>query len=187
MVSAWTVSQREATMTSLALSGYDALAELVDDSGIRYELIDGAIVVNPPPGFAHGDVLAEVAATLRVHAPAGISVLVDYGFYYAEPSFVIPDFLVAPRADCQEKGIFVAPLLVVEVHSPSTRRRDRTEKQAIYAEAGVPSYWLIEPHEPSLRVLSLINGGYVETAVVRGTEPLAVDVPFPVTVRLRRS
>ena len=71
--------------------------------------------------------------------------------------------------------------------SRSTRRRDLSAKWEIYAEAGVPSYWLVDPVEPSLTVLTLTGGLYVETARVSGTEPLTVQAPFPVTVRLLRS
>lgn len=35
-------------------------------------------------------------------------------------------------------------LLVIEVVSPSSRVIDRIEKLAIYAEAGVPHYWIVE-------------------------------------------
>lgn len=186
MAQLWTDEEREVAVTTLALSGHDALLQLLDDSDVRYELIDGSIVVNPPAGFAHGDVLASVFAALRLNAPAELAVIADYGFYYDEPSFLIPDFTVARREDCQEKGIFVAPLLVVEVLSKSTRRRDLTVKRSIYAEAGVPSYWLVDPVEPSLTVLTLTDGVYVETARVAGSEPLTVDVPVEVTLRLQR-
>ena len=55
---------------------------------------------------------------------------------------------------------------------PSARRRDA---------------WLVDPVEPSLTVLTLTGGLYVETARVSGTEPLTVEAPFPVTVQLQRS
>lgn len=37
------------------------------------------------------------------------------------------------------------PILVVEVLSPSTRRRDREQKRSLYMDAGVPEYWLLDP------------------------------------------
>ena len=47
--------------------------------------------------------------------------------------------------------------------------------------------WLVDPVEPSLTVLTLTGGLYVETARVTGAQPLTVEVPFPVTVQLQRS
>ena len=42
------------------------------------------------------------------------------------------------------------------------------------------------PVEPSLSVLTLTDGRYVETARVTGDEPLTVEQPFRVTLRLQR-
>lgn len=163
------------------------LLDYLDEHELRYEVIDGSIVVSPPPGFAHGDVLGDVFVQLRVGAPAGVAVVADYAFFYDEPSFLIPDFLVAPRADCREDGIHLAPLLVVEVLSKSTRRRDVGTKWDIYAEAGVPSYWLVDPKEPALTVLTLTRGAYVETDRIIGGQMLHLEQPFPVDVTLENA
>jgi len=73
------------------------------------------------------------------------------------------------------------PLLVVEVLSPGTRRRDEGAKRRAYAEAGVPSYWLLDPQEPALTVLQLGAGGdYVEVLTLVGDEEREVTRPFPV-------
>jgi Uma2 family endonuclease len=162
------------------------LLDYLDEHEVRYEVIDGSVVVGPAPGFAHGDVLLEVAARLRVAAPSGLTVISDYPFVYGAPSFLIPDFLVARSEDCEEKGIYVPPLLVVEVHSTSTRRRDLTRKREIYAEAGVPTYWVVDPKVPALIVLTLRDGSYVETAQISGNEMLHVEQPFAVDIALMR-
>ena len=175
------------TATRHEASVHPALLAFLDEHDMHYELLDGCVVVTPPPGFRHEDVVSAVNAQLWNAAPPEMAVLASsFGYYYDDPSYVMPDITVARRADCEERGTTVAPLLVVEVLSPSTRRRDLLVKRSIYAEAGVPSYWVVDPHEPALTVLSLHGGDYVETAVVRGDEPLTVEVPFPVTLRLRR-
>lgn len=169
--------------------GLDAdLVAFLDEREIRYEVLDGCVVVTPPATFDHERLDVAIAAQLWNAAPEGIAVLgSNYGYYYDDdPSFVMPDITVARDVDCEQRGTTVAPLLVVEVLSRSTRRRDVTGKWSIYAEAGVPSYWLVDPVEPSLTVLTLTDGVYVETARVAGSEPLTVDVPFEVTVRLQR-
>ena len=45
-----------------------------------------------------------------------------------------------------------APDLVVEVLSPSTRRKDMTLKLSKYAEAGVQEYWIIDPKKENIIV-----------------------------------
>ncbi len=56
----------------------------------------------------------------------------------------------------------------------------------MYAEAGVPQYWILDPDEPRLTVLTLTDGAYVETATIAGREELRVTEPYEVTIRLQR-
>ena len=74
------------------------------------------------------------------------------------------------------------PLLLVEVASRSTRLIDRGTKRLAYEAAGVPGYWLVDPDEPSLTVLRLVDGRYEEAAKVVGDEPYQAAYPFPVTI-----
>lgn len=152
----------------------------------RYEVIDDVVLVGPPDRFAHADRVVGVAAALRAAAPPGLSVVgPSYAVYYDARSpkdFVLPDVVVARTQDCGDDGIRVAPLLVVEVLSRSTRRRDRGEKRDIYAELGVPHYWLVDPERHTATVLRLAGDGYEEATTAVGE--LAVDEPFPARVPL---
>ena len=97
--------------------------------------------------------------------------------------------LVVRREDVGEGAPTVAPLLVVEVLSPSTRVRDLTLKRELYAQSEVASYWLLDPggSDPgaaSLTVLTLgADGAHAEQARAVGEDALDVETPFPVTVR----
>ena len=55
--------------------------------------------------------------------------------------------------------------------------------RALYAESGVPSYWPVDPAEPSVRAWQLADGAYVEVGSASGTDVLALSRPFPVGVR----
>jgi len=94
-----------------------------------------------------------------------------------------PDVLVAARAAFTERDLPGSPLLAVEVLSPSTRLFDLNTKRARYELAGCPSYWVVDPAEPSLTVWELRDGQYVETARASGTHEVTIDRPFPVAVR----
>ena len=52
------------------------------------------------------------------------------------------------------------PNFIVEVLSPSTKRRDITIKNEIYEKYGVKEYWIISPKEESIEVYILHNGKY---------------------------
>ena len=62
----------------------------------------------------------------------------------------------------QDENYFarVVPDLVVEILSPSTARRDRTEKKAIYAACGVREYWLVDGKRREVVVFHLEGEGY---------------------------
>lgn len=55
-------------------------------------------------------------------------------------------------------------------------------KRALYEDSGVPSYWVVDPDEPSLLVLELEHGRYVEKARVTGDTAADLTAPFPVRV-----
>lgn len=174
-----------ATSAPAAHDQADLLAWL-DGRAARYEVVDGVVLVSPPDRFAHAERVVEVAAALRAAAPPGLAVVgPSYAVHYdagAPSNFVLPDVLVARREHCGDDGIRVAPLLVVEVLSRSTRRRDRGEKREIYAALGVPHYWLVDPDRHTATVLRLRGEAYVQLAAATGelvvAEPFAVRVPL---------
>jgi Uma2 family endonuclease len=75
-----------------------------------------------------------------------------------------------------------APLLAVEVHSPSTRRIDLMLKWSRLEAAGCPSYWVVDPDTPSLIVWEMRDGAYAQVAKVTGTESARLTNPYDVTV-----
>jgi Uma2 family endonuclease len=77
-----------------------------------------------------------------------------------------------------------APLLVVEIRSPSTALIDLNHKKAAYERFGVPSYWIadLDVAHPSLTVFELAGDRYAEAANVTGDEPFSTRRPFPVWV-----
>jgi len=105
-----------------------------------------------------------------------------YDYRVRSTTVLQPDILVARRADLGERLLERAPLLVVEVHSPSTRLADLGTKRLAYESAGVPSYWMVDPAEPRLTVLTLRDGRYVEEASVTGDQPYEASYPFSLTV-----
>ena len=99
----------------------------------------------------------------------------------AEDTIVQPDLIVARRTDFTERDLPVAPLLAIEVLSPSTRRVDLTLKLSRYETAACPSFWAIDPDTPAVTVYNLRDGTYVEAAHVEGDDELTVSTPFDVT------
>lgn len=161
---------------------YDDL-ELMPDDGHRYELIDGVLIVTPAPSPRHQQGVLELAVLLRQHCPDDLQVFIaPLDVVLADDSAVQPDVLVARRADLTERNLPRAPLLAVEVLSPSTRGIDHLLKRERYERAGVPSYWIVDPAEPSILAWDLQDGRYVEVARAVGDELAELSAPYPVKI-----
>lgn len=161
---------------------YDDLATMPDD-GHRYELVDGVLLVSPSPRTRHQFVLRELFVRLHAAAPAGLEVLfAPVDVVLATDTVLIPDLIVARRSDIAARNLPVAPLLAVEILSPSTRRFDLMVKRSRLEAAGCPAYWVIDPDEPHLIAWELRDSAYVEVADVHGSEPFVATAPFAVTI-----
>ena len=157
--------------------------ERMPDDGHRYELIDGSLVVTPAPKPLHQRAAFRLARLLDDACPSELEVLMaPLDVVLGANTVLQPDVLVARRDDFTERDLPTAPLLAVEVISPSTRLVDRNLKRARYEAAGCPSYWVVDPDVPSLTAWDLVEGAYVEVAAVVGVETFESRLPFPVSV-----
>lgn len=121
----------------------------------HYELLRGRIVMSPPAGWPHGSIGAGILGSLIAFVrPRKLGLVLDSSAGYALPSgdTVEPDisFISAARfaaGPTPQPGKFIriVPTLVVEILSPATAQKDRTEKKALYEENGVEEYWIVDP------------------------------------------
>jgi Uma2 family endonuclease len=146
---------------------YDDLLQLPDD-GQRYEIIGGELIVNPAPTSGHQRVLGRLYRLMDDHVrrcDAGEVFIAPFDVLLGHFDAVEPDlvFLSAarPRVPDNQNSIDYAPDLIVEVISPSSRRIDRVRKMALYAQAGVPEYWIADPERRILVINKLQGQDYV--------------------------
>ena len=157
------------------------------DDGQRYELLEGALLVNPPPGGRHQRVSLRLAGSLDAIAPDGLVVVEAMGVRIPGGSVLIPDVLVADRDAvlANDSGILDPAVvrLVAEIVSPGSRTHDRLTKPALYAQAGIRSFWRLELDDgPVIHAYRLEGGTYVELATARPGQCLELDEPFPVSL-----
>ena len=158
------------------------LADMPDD-GWRYEIVDGTLLVSPAPSTRHQIVSARLFSTLDAARPLDLLVLTaPFAVGLADDTEFQPDLLVAPRAQFTEKDLPGAPLLAVEILSPSTRLIDLNVKRARFEQAGCPSFWTVDPLEPRLVAWQLVDGAYTQVADVAGDESWTASAPFAVTI-----
>jgi Uma2 family endonuclease len=155
--------------------------EAMPDDGRRYELIDGVLIVSPAPSRMHQRVVLNLARALADACPPELEVLVPpFDVAISDETVMQPDLLVARRSDFTERDLPKAPLLAVEILSPSTRRFDLVLKRSRFEAAGCASYWVVDPEQASVVAWDLRDGRYVEVA--NGTEVFRATRPFEVGV-----
>lgn len=159
--------------------------DAMPDDGKRYELIEGEIVMSPSPRSRHQVVLAGLFRLLDGACPDHLRVLfAPLDVVLEEHSVVEPDLVVFEPVALRERGLDTAPLLAVEVLSPSTRSRDLVRKKRLFERTGVPSYWVVDPDEDEITLTAweLREGRYEVVAAIAGDEEWTVTVPFEVTI-----
>jgi Uma2 family endonuclease len=168
-------------MATRALLTYSDYAALPDD-GRRYELHWGELSVTPAPGTRHQGAIVVLITLLHEHVRArglGKVFVAPTDCILSNVTVVQPDILYIATdrlATISERGIEGAPTLVVEVLSPSTARLDRDRKMKLYAEHGVPYYWIVDPESRSVEAYALTGTAYALAGRVMH-EPAALP-PF---------
>jgi Uma2 family endonuclease len=162
---------------------HDDLDALPEGGPLRYELVDGQLLVSPPPSIEHQRVSRHLLRLLHDACPPELEVLyAPVDFRPTSRRSLQPDLLVFRHAEVGEKAITQGLVLAVEILSPSTRSVDLVLKRALYEEAGVTSYWVVDPLEPSITAWELVDGVYVEAGRAVGEDALRLTVPYDVAV-----
>src|SRR6478672_9818010 len=157
---------------------------LLPDDGLRYEIIDGILIVSPAPALRHQRAIRRLCRIFEDNCPD------DHEVFFAPLDWqpdgrtsLEPDLLVVAKDRLGDANITENPALVVEVLSPSTSRFDRVLKFSRYAEAGIPQYWIVDPRTPSVEVFDLdADGSYQLTARAEDDGSVTVTPPLSVTV-----
>jgi Uma2 family endonuclease len=151
--------------------------------GRRYEVVNGKLLVTGAQPPAHRAAIIAVMIRLKLSCPPDQLVAVDsLDFRPTRGLSLRPDILVCDSQDAGPQFTTAPLLLAVEVISPSTRATDVVLKRALYEQAGVKSYWLLDPANQELTILDLDDTHYTCQAVLQGEEAHTTTRPFPVTL-----
>jgi len=145
--------------------------ERICDAGIfspdsRFELIRGEIVEMPKPSRRHAGRVNKLNRVFTSRLGESAIVCVQNEMFLDEMSEPRPDFLICkPLAELF--GPFIPDpadvLLLVEI-SDTSLRYDTRIKAPLYAQAGIPEYWLLNIREDRLEVRSdPVDGAYSRT------------------------
>jgi Uma2 family endonuclease len=131
--------------------------------GYRYELVEGVVQMAPIPGLPHDSVVDRLHYLLTLYRERRPDIIAHVSQRFAvtlldRQTAREPDFgLYGPSELGDKKGKTwknVTPFLVVEVVSPGQADRDYEEKRRDYWDARVGEYWIADPEDKSLTVLT---------------------------------
>jgi Uma2 family endonuclease len=160
--------------------------ESFPDDGMRHEIIDGEHYVTPSPRTRHQAISRNLTMLLALFLrdqPMGRLFPAPCDVYLSRFDVVVPDLLfvsTAGKAVVTDKNVQGPPDLLIEILSPSTRKRDERTKRDRYARFGVREYWIVDPELESIKVMELGASGYNpprEVALERSERITSVVLP----------
>lgn len=184
---------RTCSLSSSSSPGYPTMdyftyadyLKLPEEPGFRFEVLEGCLLKEPSPSVKHQRVSRALGYHLKTyfdtHDPPGEIFFAPLDVTLSHSNVLQPDILFVSSL---RKGIIGkervdgAPDLVVEIMSPSNRRKDRLCKMDIYRKAGVLHYWLVDPEENTLEAFAL-KGGYYSLVAAAGPGDTFYHPVFP--------
>ena len=120
--------------------------------GQRAELINGKLYDMAPPSRIHQELVSELTVAFSNYikseggdckvypAPFAVNLNED------DETYVEPDLsIICDKSKLSDRGCEGAPDFIIEVVSPSSRKMDYSTKNALYSDAGVREYWIVDP------------------------------------------
>ncbi|GBF80680.1 Uma2 family endonuclease [Aphanothece sacrum] len=171
--------------TQESLYTFEEYCNYNDDPDNRYELVNGKLEIMNPPTFRH----LLIAKFLEQEFDKQIKqlnlpwvCLKDAGIRTGWRKSRLPDLYIIPLEEIREyldKSAIseTPPLLVVEVISPDSIKRDYRYKRSEYAALGIPEYWIIDPLENTISILQLEDGFYEEKKFTN--QDTIISLTFP--------
>ena len=134
----------------------------------KQEKMNGVVYdMSPAPGYQHGIINGNIYTKIKNKLKDTLCLVFieNLDFRYQpdiNDDYVCPDIMIV----CDRKrlkGSFYngVPKFIVETLSPSTAKRDKTDKKDAYEKAGVEEYWIVSPQGKSVEIYYLEDGKYV--------------------------
>ena len=145
------------------------------DTNHLIEFSQGQLKVLPFPTFSHQRLVALLYRLLLgfiEERGLGVVMFAPLRIQLGQGKFREPDlvFMAAEHADRLGEQFWRGADLVMEIVSPDDPVRDKVTKRREYAQAGIPEYWIVDPTEASITVLTLCGQEYTLHGEFAATE-----------------
>lgn len=160
---------------------YADYAALPED-GHRYQVIEGELVMTPPPNISHQDSLQSLFRLIDDHVrreKVGKVYIAPCDVVLSDTDVAQPDLLFVSKDRLKiitEANVQGAPDLVAEILSPGSARLDKAQKRELYARFGVREYWLVSPEAETIEVLALRGQAFERLGLFGTGDPVRSEV-----------
>ncbi len=145
--------------------------QLTDHARLLLEFTDGRLEVPPMPTDRHQAISQFLFLALApfVGTRGGRVRYAPLRLRIRDGKFREPDLLLVRDATDPRRGndYWRGADVVMEIVSPDDPDRDKQVKRRDYAEAGIPEYWIVNPMDETITVLTLAGEAYTEHGVFR--------------------
>lgn len=118
--------------------------------GTLAQAINGKIYMSPAPSLSHQKVIVSLIGQIYNYLEtrkSGSVFMAPIDVFLDDDNIFQPDIVFVSTENnsiLQDRGIFGAPDLVIEVLSPGIRSVDLVTKKKIYERSGVKEYWVVD-------------------------------------------
>jgi|SRR5579871_1179977 len=161
-------------MSTTTLLTWEQFLELEETPG-KQELLDGELISLPPAKLNHTDIALAIFRLLDA-ASHGYRVRIEAGFRLRR-GWLQPDVSVC-RSDQEVKDGWLqgAPVIPIEVVSPSNRPAHIDKKIDVYLEEGAVEVWVVYPENRSMKVFRKENWERVTETYTCALLNLTIDL-----------
>ena len=161
----------------LKLYTLEEFEQMTKEEHITYELIDGLVMISPRPAAKHqlvsGNLYAELRAVLRKN---NCNVIQEFDLMLEHQIFV-PDLMITCGDKFEGNRYENAPLIIIEIVSPTSMSRDYVVKRNKYEQLGIQEYWIVSPEEECIDVLCFTDSSHTNYCVK--DNPLLTSCTLP--------
>jgi Uma2 family endonuclease len=162
------------TVRPISRREYEMMAELGLFADERVELIEGVVLCMSPEGAPHGATIQRLTQILVLALHPRAAVRVQSAFAASDGSEPAPDVAVVPPGDYDDAHPHQADL-VIEVADRSLAK-DRGVKATLYAQSGVPEYWVVNLQSKLIEVhTDIVQGTYARVSPYRSAETIRIQ------------
>ena len=156
-----------AAPAKMRMASYEDILRLPEN--VVGEIVNGELVVSPRPSPAHARASSSLGMGIGGpfdHGRGGPGgwVILDEPELHPEPHVLVPDLAGWRRERMPSlpttSWFELPPDWICEVLSPSTAIIDRTQKQEIYRQQGMPWLWFVDTTAHTIEVLQNAEGGW---------------------------